>query len=116
MTKTLKLKKTSPALKEKSLKHLLKQFRDHFNQKIKKHFNSKEIFTVRDFKETEIIKKIKELSKNKASTFKDTPVKMMINSVYIYSQILKNIFNGCVKSGNFPDILKYADITPAFRR
>ena len=38
----------------------------------------------------------------------------MINSVHIYSQVLTNIFNDCVKSGNFLDILKYADITTVF--
>ena len=40
----------------------------------------------------------------------------MINSVYIYSQVLTNIFNQCVKSGEFPDILKCADITPVFKK
>ena len=38
----------------------------------------------------------------------------MINSFHIYSQVLTNIFNDCVKSGNFLDILKYADITTVF--
>ena len=74
-------------------------------KKIKKHFNSKEIFTFREFKKTEIIKAIKKLPKNKASTFKDIPVKIKANSVHIYSQVLTNIFNDCVKSGNFPNIL-----------
>ena len=71
--KTLKFKKKSPALKKKSLKHLLRQFKNHSSEKIKKH-NSKEIFTFREFKETEIIKTIKEQPKNKSSTFKDIPV------------------------------------------
>ena len=73
------------------------------------------MFTFREFKETEIIKTIKELPKNKTSVFKDIPVTIMINSVHIYFQVLTNIFNDCVKSGDFPDILKYADITPVFK-
>ena len=40
----------------------------------------------------------------------------MVNSFHIYSQVLTNIFNDCVKSSNFPDILKYADITPVFKK
>ena len=40
----------------------------------------------------------------------------MINSVCIYSQVLTNIFNECVKSGEFLDILKCADITPVFKK
>ena len=35
----------------------------------------------------------------------------MVNSIHTYSQVLTNIFNDCVKNCNFPDILKYADIT-----
>ena len=115
LTKTLKLKKTS-ALKKKSSKHLLRHFKNHFINKIKKHFNSNERYAFREFKETEIIKTIKKLPKNKASTFKDISVKIMMNSVHIYSQVLTNIFNDIVKSGNFPDILKNADITPVFKK
>ena len=115
LTKTLKLKKASPVLKKKSLKHLLRHFKNHSTKKIKKHLNSKEIFTFRVFKETEIIRKIKELLKNKSSTFKDIPVKIMVNSFHINSQVLTNTFNDCMKSGNFPDILKYADITQGRR-
>ena len=88
LTKTLKLIKTFLALKKKPLKHLLKHFKYHSTIKIKKHFNSKEIFTIREVKETEIINTIKELRKNKTSTFKDIPVKIVVNSAYIYSQVL----------------------------
>ena len=84
--------------------------------KLKKTFNSKEIFTFRESKETEIIKTIKELPKSKATTFKDIPVKIKVNWVHIYSQVLTTIFNECVKSGNFPDISKYVDITPVLKK
>ena len=103
-------------MKKKSLKHLLRHFNNHSTKQIKKHFNSKEIFTFREFKETEIIETIKELPKSKASTFKDIPVKIVVNPVHIYSQVLTNIFNDCVKSGDFPNILKYADITIVFKK
>ena len=116
LTKTLKLKKTSPALKKKSLKHLLRHFKNHSIKKIKIHFNSKEIFTFREFKETEVIKTIKELPKNKANTFKDIPVKIIVKSVHIFSQVLTSIFHDCAKSGNSSDILKYADITLVFKK
>ena len=61
LTKTLKLKKISPALKRKPPKHLLRHFNNHSTKKIREHFNIKEIFTFREFKETEIIETIKEL-------------------------------------------------------
>ena len=65
------------------------------------------------------LKKLKHQKNNKAATKRQSqciPVKIMVNSVHIYSQVLTNIFNDCVKSGNFPDILKYADITPVFKK
>ena len=40
----------------------------------------------------------------------------MVNSLHIYSQVLTNIFSDCVKSGNFPEILKYANITQVFKK
>ena len=65
--KTFKLKKASLALKKKkSFKHLmqsLRHFKNHSTKKIKKHFNSKKMFNFLEFKETEIIKTIKELPK-----------------------------------------------------
>ena len=102
--------------KKKSLNHLLRHFKNHSTKKVKKHFNSKEIFTFHVFKETETIKTITELPKSKASTFKDIPGRIMFNSVHIYSQVLTSIFNDCVKNGSFPDILKYAYITPVSKR
>ena len=54
----------------------------------------------------EMIKIIKELARNKASPFKDIPVKIMVNSIHVYSHALTKIFNDYVKSGSFPDILK----------
>ena len=116
MTKTLKLRKASTTLKKQTSKTFLRHFKIHSIKKIKKHFNSEEIFTFREFKETEVIKTIKKLRKDKANTLKDIPVKIMVNSVHIYSQMLTNICNDYVKSGNFPDISKYVDITPAFRK
>ena len=59
---------------------------------------------------------INELLKSKACTFKDVPVKIMVNSVHIYSYALTKIFNNCGKRRNFPDILKYTDITPVFEK
>ena len=61
LTKTLKLKKISRALKRKSPKHLLRHFNNHSTKKNRERFNIKEIFTFHEFKETEIIETMKEL-------------------------------------------------------
>ena len=90
--------KTSPALKNKLLKYLRKEFKNLSIKKIQNHFNNKEKFTFREFQRDEIIKIIKELPKNKASTFKDILVKIMVNQVHIYFHSLMKIFNDYVTS------------------
>ena len=53
---------------------------------------------------------IKDLPKNKASIFNVFEYTGFVFLwIQIYLQVLTKIFNDCVKRGNFPDILKYAD-------
>ena len=44
---------------------------------------------------------------------RNTSVRIMINSVHVYSPALMKLFNHYVKSEHFPDILKYV-YTPVF--
>ena len=57
-----------------------------------------------------------ELPKNKASTFKDILVKIMVNSVLISFYVLTKFFNDFIKKGNHLDIFKHADITLVFKK
>ena len=59
---------------------------------------------------------INELPKNKANTFKDIPIKIIVNLLHVYYFPFKNLFGDCVKSRKFPDMLKYADIIPVFEK
>ena len=56
------------------------------------------------------------LSSNKASLIEDIPIKILKNSIHIYSEKLTNIFNECLINGKFPDTLKRADVTPIFKK
>ena len=38
------------------------------------------------------------------------------NSTHVYSHRLTIIFNSSIKSGKFPNTLKYTDITPVFKK
>ena len=50
----------------------------------------------------------------------------MVNSFHMYCHALtkfqentnnySHVFNDCINSGNFPDILKYVEITPVFKK
>ena len=59
---------------------------------MQKHFNSKENFAFRQFRQDEVTRIIKELPKNKSLLFKDIPVKTIFNLLYVYSQALTKYF------------------------
>ena len=59
---------------------------------------------------------IKSLSTDKASLIEDNPIKILKNSIHIYSEKLTNIFNECLINGKFSDTLKRADVTPIFKK
>ena len=67
-------------------------------------------------RETEKLEIIKSLPKNKATVFKDIPMRIIKNAAHVYSHRLKIIFNNCIRNRKFPDILKYADMTPVFKK
>ena len=48
--------------------------------------------------------------------FKDIPMRIIKNAAHVYSHRLTIIFNNCIRNGKFPDILKYDDITPVFKK
>ena len=59
---------------------------------------------------------IKSLSSNKASLIEDIPIKILKNSIHIYSEKRTNIFNECLINEKFPDTLKRADVTQIFKK
>ena len=73
----------------------------------------RQTFSFREIRETETLE-IKSLPKNKATVFKDIPMRIIKDAAHVYSHRLTIIFNNCIKNSKFPDILKYADITPVF--
>ena len=106
LTIIFKLKKASPTLKNKYLKHFFKQFKSQSVKKIERQSNSQEKITFHEFQQDKIKAFFKELPKRKPSTFTNIPVKIMVNLVHVYSHTLMKNFKDFVKSGNFPDLLK----------
>ena len=54
------------------------------------------------------------MNTKKAEPQENTPVKISkLND--IFSQYLSQIFNGSTEAANFPNVLKYADITPVYK-
>ena len=111
ITKTLKLKKY-PNFDGQSLFNITESV-----IKIKeKYITQENSFSFTLFSKEDIVKAIKSLSSNKASPIEDIPIKILKNSIHIYSEKLTNIFNECLINGKFPDTLKRADVTPIFKK
>ena len=85
-------------------------------KKINQNYPKTETFSFREICETETLEIIKSLPKNKATVFKDIPMRIIKDAAHVYSHRLTIIFNNCIKNSKFPDILKYADITPVFKK
>ena len=117
ITKTLKLKK-HPNFDGQSLFSITDYFKNNESViKIKEKYNTQEnSFSFTLFSKEDILKAIKSLSSNKASLIEDIPIKILKNSIHIYSEKLTNIFNECLINGKFSDTLKRADVTPIFKK
>ena len=118
LTKDLKLKKASKISKESTLSEIIKSY-DESNsiKKIKEFYNlTNDVFTFSFFSEQEVIDVIHNLPSNKATVSNDIPVKILKESSLKYARILTAIFNNCIRSKSFPDILKRADICPVFKK
>ena len=93
-----------------------KSFLNTSIRKINQSYPKRETFSFREFRETETLEIIKSLPKNKATVFKDIPMRIIKDVAHVYSHRLPIIFNNCIKNSKFPDNLKYADISPVFRK
>ena len=103
----------------------------NFNFKLKKHpnFNGQSLFSITDyfknnesvikikekyniqensfsftlFSKEDILKAIKSVSSTKVSATEDIHIKILKNSIHIYSEKLNNIFSECLINEKFPD-------------
>ena len=64
----------------------------------------------------DVVKEIKKLSTQKATQSTDIPVKILKENADIFGSYICDFFNDCVEKGDFPSILKLANITPVFKK
>ena len=102
--KALKLKK-HPNFDNQSLFSITDYFKNNESEiKIKEKCNTQDnSFSFTLFSKEDILKAIKSLSSNKASPVEDIPIRILKNSIHIYSEKLTNIFNDCLINGKFPN-------------
>ena len=68
------------------------------------------------FVPVDIVKEIKNLNIKKAAPQDNIPVKILKLNNDIFSQYLSQIFNESIEAANFPNELKYAYITPVYKK
>ena len=73
-------------------------------------------FSFKAFTDEDVIKAIKNLPTNKASTKNDIPINIIKDLNQSCIKKLTDILNQCLIEGNFPSKLKRADITPIFKK
>ena len=63
-----------------------------------------------------IVNEVKSLNTKKATTFKNIPAKHLKETYDICSPTLNEIWCNAIKEGIFPSLVKFADITPTFKK
>ena len=84
-------------------------------KKIKENFGN-ETFSFETISKKDVLNLIKQLPGNKATVSNDIPVSVLKESVSAYYEKLTDIFNNCIRSGTFPEILKKSEVTPVFKK
>ena len=64
----------------------------------------------------ETIKEVNKLSIKKASQTLDIPVKIIKENKDLISYFVNNNFNNALSSSQYPNGLKYVDVTPVFKK
>ena len=101
---------------------------DLVNEAISKYRNYPSILLIKDkirnpaslsFKEAslpDIEKELRNLNTKRASTFGNTPPKILRASKESWSETLAKLFNNTLLTSSFPTELKVADISPVFKK
>ena len=93
------------------------KFKEHPSvTKIREKLNVIEKFSFSKTKEEEIKAEIKSLDKNKPTRFNNIPAKLIKQTNDICAPLLTKIYNDSKVNSNFPEALKMADITPAYKK
>ena len=83
---------------------------------IKQYFKNPTEFSFVPLDKDIILKEIKNFNTKKPPLQDDTPIKILKLYNDIFSQYLSQIFNESIEAANFPKELKYANITPVYKK
>ena len=83
---------------------------------IKSKLENQKLFSFQPTSKFGMEKEIQNIDLKKVTTKNTVPSKILKVSCNISAETLHNLFNECRITGNFPDNLKLADITPVFKK
>ena len=84
-------------------------------KKIKENLGN-ETFSFETIYKKDVLDLIKQIPGNKATVSNGIPVSVIMESFSAYYEKLTDIFNDCIRSGTFPEILKKSEVTPVFKK
>ena len=101
-----------------NLTNIIENFKNHESiQRIKlANFHHRQTFNFRYVSVKEVKKELMNLSSKKVTRKGDIPAKILKDSLSVYTKELTTIINNYLKDGLFPNELKLADVSPAFKK
>ena len=83
---------------------------------IKRKINASNSFPFTEIETDDVYQEIRSLNSKKSETQNDIPAKTLKKFASSAAPFLQNLFNEILRTRNFPDKLKLADITPVFKK
>ena len=83
---------------------------------IKSFCHENSTFTFEAIKQEYVLKEIKSLDRSKTSQNGNVPNKIMEENAELFTDFIHSALNEATQSGNFPSCLKWADVTPIFKK
>ena len=97
------------------LREILK-YKNHPSITVIKEKAKNSVFSFYEVDKDKIKKESNRLNENKASQKSDIPIKMIHDNVDIFADFIAESFKGTIKTSNFSNCLKLADITPLHKK
>ena len=100
-----------------SISNIIEKFKYHPSiLKIKENVQVEAKFHFTYINESEMMKQINSLEKNKPTTFNNIPTRILVENSDIISPFITDIYNESSSKSEFPNSLKLADLTPVHKK
>ena len=77
---------------------------------------SESTFSLKEISSSDVEDELKSLNSKKANTFKNIPLKLLKENSDICNDTILRVINDGIRTSQFPNDLKLADVTPIFKK